>query len=385
MPDAQQAAPAAPATATDLPCVYRGGSLRSVRCALCGDRVRYLEVYECKKHGECTANAYAAGQPEHKCLGCDDRKEPEVPAGNKLILRMGLSPGDVLTLTAAVYSLHKQFPGQYAVDVRTPAMELWQNNPGITKIPDEEGQILDLHYPAVHRSNQVLGHFLAGYTENLGVRLGIPLTLQTNRPHVYLSADEKAWVNQVRTTFAGGKDIPYWLLTAGTKPDFTAKQWPLEHYQEVVDRTRGHVQWVQVGAKEHDHPALRGVMDLRGKTDHRQFVRLVYHSHGGLGPSTYLQHLCAALEKPYICLLGGREPVPWVAGYPFQHTLHTVGALPCCRDKACWKSRTVALKDSAPQDRSLCENPVLGGAVPAPKCMAMIRPEEVIALVERLT
>src|SRR5205807_1627752 len=130
---------------------------------------------------------------------------------------------------------------------------------------------------------------------------------------------------------------------------FTLKQWPVEHYQQVVDHFRGNVSFVQVGSAEHDHPKLDGVIDLVDRTNTRQLMRLTYHADGGLGPITFLQHLCAAFEKPYVALLGGREPVSWVQ-YPLQTTLHTLGKLPCCRTKACWKSRVVALHDGGEQD-----------------------------------
>jgi hypothetical protein len=102
-----------------------------------------------------------------------------------------------------------------------------------------------------------------------------------------------------------------------------------------------------------------------------------------LGPVTYLQHLCAAWEKPYLCLLGGREPVTWTK-YPLQHTFHTMGLLDCCRTTACWKSRVVPLRDGDPKDTSLCLWPLLGLARPSPKCMATIRPDEVLSILERL-
>jgi ADP-heptose:LPS heptosyltransferase len=117
---------------------------------------------------------------------------------------------------------------------------------------------------------------------------------------------------------------------------------------------------------------LRGVIDLLGKTDPRQLIRLVYHSSGGVGPSTFLQHLCAAWQKPYVCLLGGREPVAWVQ-YPKQTTLHSIGQLDCCRDRACWKSRVVPLGDRSEQDRSLCSNP--RGRIPL--CLDRIEPRKV--------
>lgn len=300
----------------------------------------------------------------------------------RLLLRCNLCPGDICTLTAAVYSLHVTYPGEYQTMADTSAGELWANNPHIQPFPRTETHTaIDCHYPSVHRCNQESIPFLAGYTEHLAEQLGRPLRLRTNKPCLYLSADEKAWTNQIAQHFTHGKHVPYWLVCAGVKQDYTAKSWPLEHYQQVIDLTLGRIQWVQIGAAEHHHPPLRNVLDLRGKTDHRQFLRLVYHSCGALGPVTYLQHVCAAFDKPYLCLLGGREPSTWVQ-YPLQHTF-AVRNLPCCTFKACWKSRTVPLNDRDPKDSALCDWPVLGLQRPSPKCMALITPVEVLPVLQR--
>ncbi|HZL37870.1 MAG TPA: hypothetical protein VFC78_21310 [Tepidisphaeraceae bacterium] len=91
--------------------------------------------------------------------------------------------------------------------------------------------------------------------------------------------------------------------------------------------------------------------------------------------------LCAAFEKPYVALLGGREPVSWVQ-YPLQTTLHTMGKLSCCRTKACWRSRVVRLNDGCEQDASLCEQSVLQFSRPVGRCMAIIKPVEMIRAIE---
>jgi ADP-heptose:LPS heptosyltransferase len=291
-----------------------------------------------------------------------------------------------MTMTAAVESLHATYPDWFLTDVRTPVPAIWEHNPHITPISDFDGESLQLEYPSIHRSNQASVSFLEGYTEHLGALLGLTLRLTTNRPHLYLSEAERKWTNQVEDGCfpeLAGRKMRFWLIDAGVKRDFTCKQWPVEHYQAVVDGTMGRIQWVQIGAKEHNHPALRGVLDLRGKTDQRQLIRLAYHAQGGLGPVTYLQHLMAAWERPYLCLVGGREPVTWVQ-YPFQMTFHQAGQLPCCRHGACWKSRVVPLGDGAKEDHSLCERPVLGGSRPTAQCMAMITPAEVLTVLNRM-
>jgi ADP-heptose:LPS heptosyltransferase len=307
----------------------------------------------------------------------------------KLILACKLCPGDVLTMTAAVESLHATYPDEYLTDTRTPVPDIWRHNPHITPTPlDEKAKdvrTIQMHYPRISQSNQRLHHFLTGYTTFLGQRIERPLELTTNRPHLYLSDDETKWIDQIRDQLTHGRQVPFWLFCAGVKSDYTAKQWPVESYQTVIDETRGRIQWVQIGEAGHDHPDLEGVIDMRGRTDTRQLIRLAHHAQGGLGPATLLMHLCAAWEKPYIALLGGREPVPWNC-YPLQLTLHTVGMLDCCRDAACWKARVVPLEDNdEAKNASLCEQPVMGLRRPVGRCMALIRPEQVLLALDAYT
>lgn len=307
----------------------------------------------------------------------------------KLMLFSKLCPGDILTLTAAVESLHSTYPGEFLTDVRTTCREIWNENPHLTQIADDDSEArrIECQYPAINHSNQRAVCFLSGYTSHLGEKLGRPLSLTTNRPHLYLSDDEKNWVNQIREHHTHGRDVPFWVVNAGTKSDYPAKQWPVEFFQEVIDRTQGRIRWAQIGecSDSHFHPDLRGVFDLRGQTDLRQLIRLVYHARGGLGGVTLLQHLCAAWQKPYVCLLGGREPVTWTT-YPLQTTLHTIGSyqLPCCRLGGCWKSRVVPLDDGDSKNESLCDRPVVGLTRPVGECMTRITPQQVVDSIKRM-
>lgn len=304
----------------------------------------------------------------------------------KLILACSLCPGDIMTMTIAVESLHGTYPGQFLTDVRTPVPDIWLNNPHITPIADDDqdAERIEMHYPQINRSNQTLINFAECYTQFLGEQIKRPLHATVNRPRLYLGDDEASWMTMIQEHWTGGKKTPYGIIVAGTKCDYTIKQWPVEYYQEVVNRTRGSVQWVQIGEtnEKHNHTRLTGCISLLGETTHRMLHRLVYHAAVGVGPVTYLMHLCAAFEKPYIYLAGGREPVTFI-NYPKMHTLHTIGALPCCRDNACWRSRVVAVHDGDQKDKSLCDHPILGLVAPVAKCMAMIEPDEVIRIVKR--
>src|SRR3954470_24649351 len=95
-------------------------------------------------------------------------------AMRKLILTSYQSPGDVVMLTAAVRELHLAHAGKFQTDVRTSAGALWENNPYLTRL--EEGspgvEVLRMHYPAIHSSNQRPYHFIHGYTQYLEEQLG---------------------------------------------------------------------------------------------------------------------------------------------------------------------------------------------------------------------
>lgn len=351
------------------PVKLESGDNKKERCEPCGGAER--QVFAC---------THPALEPHEtivqRCQACDYRPRPTEGA-RALILKNHLSPGDVLVMTAAIHSLHRQHPGKFITAVDTTANALFENNPDVTPIEDVRalgGEEIQMHYPEIQRSNERGITFMQAYTEFLASVLGVEIPLLTNRPHIYLSHKERTWMDQVHE--ATGRKQKFWLIQCGRKNDFTAKFWGTQNYQRVVDSLRGRVLFVQVGAAEHHHPTLKNVLNLTGKTDLRQLVRLCWHAQGVVCGVTLLQHLAAALEKPSVVILGGREPQSWYGAYPKQQLLHTIGALPCCRSGGCWKSRVEKLNDGSDCDNSLCENPILGEET-LPKCMCLIRPEEV--------
>ena len=298
------------------------------------------------------------------------------------------SPGDVVMLTAAVRDLHKCYPGRFVTDVRTSCPALWQHNPHLTplKITEPKVRRLECHYPLIHQSNQTTLHFLHGFIDYLNEQLGLAIELTEFKGDIHLSSEEKSLPSPLHQLT--GVDVPYWIVVAGGKYDFTIKWWHFRRWQAVVDHFRGRILFVQVGEIGHYHPVLDGVIDLRGKTSLRDLIRLIYHAQGVLCPVTLLMHLAAAVEaKPEapahracVVVAGGREPPHWER-YPQHQFIHTVGALPCCARGGCWRSRTVPLGDGDEKDQPdcLCVDVVNG----LPRCMDMIRPAEVIDRVER--
>lgn len=291
-------------------------------------------------------------------------------------------------LTAAVRDLHLSHPNAFLTDVRTPCGQLWENNPYITPLGDEEEGVehIDCHYPMIHRSNQTPNHFVEGFTAFLSDRLRLPIQTTAFKGDIHLAPRERAWKSQVHEIV--GAAVPFWVIVAGGKTDYTIKWWAHDRFQAVVDRFRGRILFVQVGAAKHHHPRLRGVVDLIGRTDLRQLVRLIYHSQGVLCPVTLHMHLAAAVEvrggrpknRPCVVVAGGREPPHWEA-YPHHQFIHTVGSLLCCDNGGCWKARTLPLGDGDAKDASAsrCVNVVEH----LPKCMDLITADEVIARIER--
>lgn len=305
----------------------------------------------------------------------------------KLILRNFQSPGDLVMLSAAVRDLHATYPGEFLTDVRTSCSAIWDNNPHLTRLDerDPDVEVVDCHYPLIHRSNTEPWHFLHAFGDYLNSVLGLTIRVTAFKGDIHISDVEKSWFSRVEEI--AGFDMPFWVFASGGKFDYTIKWWAHDRYQQIVDHFRGRIQFVQVGERHHHHPPIEGAIDLRGQTDLRQLIRLVYHSEGVISAVSLLMHLAAAVEvkpgmpknRPCVVIAGGREPPHWT-WYPHHQFIHTVGALRCCDNGGCWKSRTRPLGDGDDKDRpeELCVDPV--GDMP--RCMDLITAEEVIRRIE---
>jgi ADP-heptose:LPS heptosyltransferase len=307
------------------------------------------------------------------------------PPARRLVLTSRQAPGDIVMLTAAVRDLHRHYPGRFVTDVRTPFAALWEHNPDITSLDASAPsvEVIACHYPLIHRANAAPVHFLQGFVHYLNCLLDLQVEVTTFGGAIYLSDEERA--SSSIEALTGGQ--PYWVVVAGGKRDFTIKWWDPLRYQEVVDRLRDRHLFVQVGAARDCHPALSGVINLRGQTDLRRLIRLIHHADGVLTPVSLPMHLAAAVpprpggpkNRPCVVIAGGREPPHWEA-YPHHQFIHTVGSLMCCDDGGCWKSRTRRLGDGQPGDRpeNLCVD--VRGDLPA--CMDMITAGDVARRIE---
>ncbi|KKL13202.1 hypothetical protein LCGC14_2528130, partial [marine sediment metagenome] len=277
------------------------------------------------------------------------------------------------------------------IDVRTACSQIWENNPYLTplKEKDPDVEVYKVEYPLIHNSNEGQYHFIHGYRKDIEKRLGLEIKPTKFKGDIHISKEEKSWMSQLEEMHI--KD-DFWIIMAGGKQDFTAKWYSPDYYQEVVDHFKGKITFVQAGEKGHWHPSLNNVINLIGKTDMRQFIRLIYHSVGVLCPVTFAMHAAVAIpqkdgrkgkNRACVVISGGREPVQWEA-YPHHRFLAINGSMECCDNGGCWMSRCQKIGDGDEKDeKSVCLFPVkIKDDLSIPKCMEMIKPTDIIRAIE---
>jgi len=340
-----------------------------------------------------------------------------------LVNHDGLS--DAVLLTALVRDFQRATGGEFLVDVHTDGMPLWLYNQHISRLDwravaydgssplepheyplpgqrmklvcyDSEIQVVQLsksgHFAASESLNhinayQAIHSFAHDISQTLGLSAVVPIGEQEG--DITLSDVERGWVSQVEEL---GVPHTCWLVSTGGAYERSAMWWDPVRYQRVIDEFEGKITFVQVGADSERQPRLRGAIDLVGKTDLRQLVRLMYHAGGYLGPANFLMHLAAAVPvRPFdrqmrkrapkraaVIISGGREPSQWIA-YEGHQVIHTNGMLPCCAVGGCGKTRCEEPHPLEPHPDSLCSMPVsiARGSV-IPRCLDMITPRAVI-------
>lgn len=350
-------------------------------------------LHECEVYGVCNRNDPDNREGVQSCSACPQYRgrgtaEPDAEF-ERIVFQNKNAPGDTVAMTAAVEALHLQHPGRYVTDVESPSPAVWEGNPHVRRLTGEArvaAKVVELKYDAIHRSDDLPIHFLEAYCWSVSAAVGRKVVLHRNTPVIRLREEERHWLPQVSELTGNTSKVPYVVVNAGHKRDFTAKFWGHDNWRRLAAILGGEVMLVQIGEGNpaHVHEPLPGVLNLIGKTDQRQLIRVVWNAAAAVGPSTFIQHVAAAVGTPYVLIAGGREPRPWQE-YPRQRMHSAVGTLRCCASRACWRSRVVRLNDGAEEDKSICEAVVLSrDSQPIPKCLAEITPEQVADSVRKL-
>ncbi len=293
------------------------------------------------------------------------------------------APGDTVVLTALFRDIKRAYP-DIEIGFWGHARDLLQNNPYLTHFPtDQDGLPRDkkikslrmCYRDGLRRQNHETCHFVAEFHRNFKKQTGLFVPVTEPYPDLHLSEWEKS------TPIVEGR---YWCFLSGGKSDFTAKVWSTANWQMLINELRGYgIPMVQFGASNrgHWHPQIDGVLNLVGRTNLRDMLRLIYHADGVVCGVTASMHIAAALQKPCVVIAGGREAWHWECYAPENsglscperlrvphRYLHTIGLLPCCATRGCWRSKVIPLND----DTSICKLPIITPGQAVPKCLEMI-------------
>jgi len=328
----------------------------------------------------------------------------------KVILHNRQAIGDILMFTCAVRDFKAAYP-EVKIKVQSTAMHLWDYNPNLEPAqwpsipidPVEENRgdakptpseiqkwtrelipkAIEQDRPiklyigpskATNASNRTGLHFANGYRQSIEEMLGIDIPQGPIRPDVYMS--EKEYKEKPLV------EPPYWLITAGEKGDWTCKTFYQHRWQEVVSALPD-IKFVQLGAKGHPHPELKGrnvvnfIGETQGKYDGiRRLFNLFNYCEGSMGLVSFQMHLAAAFGKPCVVVAGAREPVSFTR-YNGHQYLSSDGCLPCSLDNqgapgACWFCKIERCPETDDE---------FGQKVP--RCVHIIKTEEVVRAVQK--
>jgi hypothetical protein len=255
--------------------------------------------------------------------------------------------GDHIMCSAVARELRRR--GTKTVWQLTPFAEVFTGNSDVVAVPADFRlhrlcallgiPCVDLEYPSPPAT-----HLIADMCAKVGIRGVVDL-----RPRVLLSDAERGEGKVVSRS-----QIAIQTSSSAARYPMQNKQWPHERFQVVADALKAEFDLVQLGAAS--DPALRDVLDLRGKTTVRQSAAILSQSQVFIGLVSGVMHLARAVECRSVIVYGGREN-PSQSGYSANENLHWNG--PCA---PCW------LRNDCDFDR---------------RCMSEILPEHVIAASRR--
>ncbi len=325
-------------------------------------------------------------------VGPPPRKAQGYLVKQKFRLSHDMAPGDIISMTGLVRDIARAYPGVYDVSVETPHRAVWANNPYLAPKGDtKSGKYIRLTYGGyIRKAAKEPVHFLTAWHRNFEDQTGLKIPVTEPKPDLHLTADE------ANNRLVSGR---YWVVVAGGKLDFTTKHWSYARHQKVVDGLlRCGIPVVQAGSLSsgpppNRHPVMEGAINLLGKTDLRQFMRLIAQADGVICSITSAMHIAAAFERPCVVIAGGREEAHWEA-YSNGHAgfreangkvriehayLHTMGLLPCCETKGCWLNKASSKEED--RYKLYCKLPVLVDGQTIPRCLDMITEDHVLGAV----
>ena len=228
-----------------------------------------------------------------------------------VVFRFGSAIGEHVTMTAAVEHIAEKTDNK--IIVLSNHQWIFENNPKVTHCSDlsfwpllarkylvtflskcKQSRILEfrMRLPG-SRSFEEHMRSNAGLNKKHLVQLhtiGWPKIYKplNNIPKIYLLGDKGILQElSIPNKFA--------LIQSGGKLSFTPnKEWGEKKFQEVVDKTRDVVSWVQVGLPT--DKKLNHCIDIRGKVSFTKLAKVVESANFGLFQEGFFCHLAASLN-----------------------------------------------------------------------------------------
>ena len=253
------------------------------------------------------------------------------------ILQFGCGLGDHLLLTCIAHELSRR--GGKRVWVGSNYPDIFRHNVAVQHVIPEEmiapfssrknwllarspaivlSPSYAPHVPGERRDLPPEKHILASMCEQAGIRGSVQL-----RPYLSLTGEEKKMGSRI------GRQVVIQTSGRSARQFMWTKEWFPERFQEVANRLKQEVNFVQLGHAS--DPLIEGAIDLRGQTGIRESAAILANSILFVGLVGFLMHLARAVDCPSAIIYGGRE-LPEQTGYVCN--LNITGNTPC---SPCWR------------------------------------------------
>ena len=172
----------------------------------------------------------------------------------------------------------------------------------------------------------------------------IKLDLKDAKPQIFFTERE---IKEFNKKFEFLKDFA--IIQPVGKTTYTPnKEWGFEKYQEVVNKTKDKINWVQVGLE--NEKLLENVVDLRGKTKSlRELAFVISKANFVLANEGLLNHLSASVETKSFVVFSGFSQVE-LAKYDTTVPIVKNSQVECA---PCW------LLKKCPKEKKWCTEGIL--------------------------
>lgn len=286
-----------------------------------------------------------------------------------ILYRFGNAIGDQVCMSAIAKALYDQ--KGFKVIIFASYSEIFYNNPYIWKNIDikeysafTQKIIVNLlkfltskyieKFAFKLQSNQIFEDYMRDSKSKISlieahsIDFKITLDLIDAKPDVFFTPDE---VTRYDKKFKSLKH--YAIIQPEGKTTYTPnKEWGFDKYQEVVNKTKDKIKWVQVGLN--NDKLLDNIVDFRGKTKSlRELAYVIKNANFVLANEGLLNHISASVNTKSFVVFSGFSQIE-LAKYKTTIPIVKQPQIECA---PCW------LLDECPKDRKYCTEDITSNFV----------------------